>query len=222
MEGPVVAQMQSVFSDNWVKATGDVLARRRVLSRRSRPSGTGKAQVFASSPSGGSESMELMYLLALTAAEKSIDLEMAYFVPDELSRDVIVDAIKRGVRVRIIVPGKHNDTETVRHASRASWGDLLEAGVQIYEFQPTMFHCKVMIVDGFMVSVGSTNFDDRSFRLNDEENLNIYDEPFAARQIEIFEQDLARSRRVTHAEWLDRPLTEKLWGYAARLLGPQL
>jgi len=221
VEGPVVAQMQSVFSDNWVKATGDVAHGDQYFPALASV-GTGKAQVFASSPSGGSESMELMYLLALTAAEKSIDLEMAYFVPDELSRDVILDAIKRGVRVRIIVPGKHNDTETVRHASRASWGDLLEAGVQIHEFQPTMFHCKVMIVDGLMVSVGSTNFDDRSFRLNDEANLNIYDEPFAARQTEIFEQDLARSRRVTHAEWLDRPFTEKLWGYAARLLGPQL
>ncbi|MEP6942825.1 MAG: phospholipase D-like domain-containing protein [Betaproteobacteria bacterium] len=221
VEGPVVAQMQSVFSDNWVKATGDVLHGDTYFPPLA-PVGAGKAQIFASSPSGGSESMELMYVLAFTAAEKSIDLEMAYFVPDELSRDVIVDAIKRGVRVRIIVPGPHNDAETVRHASRASWGDLLQAGVQIYEFQPTMFHCKVMIVDGLMISVGSTNFDDRSFRLNDEANLNIFDEPFAARQTEIFEQDLARSRRVTHGEWLERPFTEKLWGYAARLLGPQL
>jgi len=166
--------------------------------------------------------MELMYLLAVTAAEHSIDLEMAYFVPDELAREAIVDAVKRGVRVRIIVPGEHNDTETVRHASRALWGDMLQAGAEIYEFQPTMFHCKVMVVDAFMVSVGSTNFDDRSFRLNDEENLNIYDPTFARRQIEIFEKDLGRSRRVTYSDWTERPFIEKMWGYAAKLLGPQI
>jgi cardiolipin synthase len=221
VEGPVVAQMQAVFLDNWVKATGDV-AHGETYFPALASAGNGKAQVFSSSPSGGSESMELMYLLAVTAAEHSIDLEMAYFVPDELAREAIIDAMKRGVRVRIIVPGEHNDTETVRHASRALWGDMLQAGAQIYEFQPTMFHCKVMVVDAYMVSVGSTNFDDRSFRLNDEENLNIYDQAFARRQIEIFERDLARSRRVTYAEWTQRPLTEKMWGYAAKLLGPEI
>lgn len=221
VEGPVVAEMQTVFTDNWVKTTGDVLHGEDYFPAIA-PAGDGKAQVFSSSPSGGSESMELMYLLAITAAQRSVDLEMAYFVPDELSRQTLLAAIQRGVRVRIIVPGEHTDTETVRHAGRALWGELLAAGAEIYEYQPTMFHCKVMVVDGLMTSVGSTNFDDRSFRLNDEENLNMYDVAFASRQTQIFEADRAKSKRITYADWLERPISEKIWGYAARILGSQL
>jgi cardiolipin synthase len=221
VEGPVVAQMQAVFADNWVKATGVVLHGSDYFPAIA-PAGTGAAQVFASSPSGGSESMQLMYLLIIAAAERSIDLASAYFVPDALSRDAIVDALKRGVRVRIITPGPHTDAETVRRASRALWGDVLAAGAEIYEYQPTMYHCKVLVADELLVSVGSTNFDDRSFRLNDEASLNIYDAKFARRQVEIFEQDLAQSRRMTLDAWRERPLAEKLWEHAAALLGPQL
>ena len=134
---------------------------------------------------------------------------MAYFVPDELTQKHLMDALARGVRVRFITPGEHTDTDTVKAASRATWGPLLQAGAQIYEYQPTMYHCKVMIVDQLLVSVGSTNFDDRSFRLNDEANLNVYDAAFAKRQTEVFEDDLKRSRRVTYEEWLNRPLREK-------------
>jgi cardiolipin synthase A/B len=221
VEGPVVAEMQAVFGDNWSKATGDVL-HGEIYFPAIANAGTGLAQVFSSSPSGGSQSMQLMYLLAITAAEQSIDLEMSYFVPDELSRETILDAVKRGVRVRIILPGKYIDTETVRHASRAVWGDLLAAGVEIYEFDPTMFHCKVMVVDSYLSSVGSTNFDERSFRLNDEESLNIYDEAFAKRQLQIFEQDRAHAKRISYEEWLERPLGERMLDYAARLLGSQI
>jgi cardiolipin synthase A/B len=221
VEGPVVAEMQTVFGDNWVKATGDVLHGEDYFPAIASV-GDGEAQVFSSSPSGGSESMELMYLLAITAAQRSVDLEMAYFVPDELSRQTLLAAIERGVRVRIIVPGDHTDTETVRHAGRALWGALLAAGAEIYEYQPTMFHCKVMVVDGLMTSVGSTNFDDRSFRLNDEENLNMYDAAFAARQTQIFDADRAKSKRITYADWRGRPMSEKMWGYAAQIFGSQL
>jgi cardiolipin synthase len=178
--------------------------------------------MFSSSPEGGSESMELMYVLSVNAAARTIDLSAAYFVPDDMSRDAIVAALRRGVRVRIITPGPHSDAETVRRASRALWGELLAAGAEIYEYQPTMYHVKVLIADGLLVSVGSTNFDDRSFRLNDEANLNIYDERFARRQTEIFERDLAASKRMTQGEWRDRPLAEKVWEHAAALLGPQL
>jgi cardiolipin synthase len=163
-----------------------------------------------------------MYLLIINASEHSIDLASAYFVPDEISRDAIVDALKRGVRVRIITPGPNTDAETVRRASRALWGDVLAAGAEIYEYQPTMYHCKVLVADELLVSVGSTNFDDRSFRLNDEASLNIYDAKFARQQVEIFEKDLARSRRMTLDEWRARPFTEKLWERAAALLGPQI
>lgn len=105
---------------------------------------------------------------------------------------------------------------------RARWGDLLEAGIEIHEYQPTMYHCKVMIVDGLWTSVGSTNFAPRSFSLNDEANVNYYDGDIARRQIGIFKEDLARSRQVTFQEWKDRPLAEKLWEHAASLFGSQL
>ncbi|MDQ6873352.1 MAG: phospholipase D-like domain-containing protein [Gemmatimonadota bacterium] len=220
-EGPVVAQMQSVFGDNWVKATGNVLDGDDYFPALA-PVGDAAAQMFASSPSGGSEGMEIMYLLMIAAAERSIELSSAYFVPDELARATLVAALQRGVRVRIIAPGPHIDKETVRHASRALWGDLLQAGAEIYEYQPTMFHCKVLIADGLLVSVGSTNFDARSFHLNDEASLNIYDEAFAAHQIEVFERDLKSSRRISYDQWRNRPWLEKLWGHAAALLGPQI
>lgn len=219
--GPVVPQMQATFLDNWLKETGEVLHGEQYFPA-TESVGNIRAQMFSSSPSSGSENMELMYQMALTAAEKSIDLSMAYFVPDDLSLRILLDSLKRGVHVRIITPGKIIDTQTVRAASRSSWGTLLQAGAEIYEYQPTMYHCKVMIVDGLLVSVGSTNFDNRSFRLNDEANLNIYDADFAARQSAIFEKDLTRSRKITLQEWQNRPLLEKLKESAATLLHSQL
>ena len=208
VRGPVVAQMQATFLDNWLKVTGKVLHGALYFPPIA-PAGAQKAQMFSSSPSSGSESMQLMYHLAITAAERSIDLSVAYFVPDELTQKHLMDALARGVRVRFITPGEHTDTDTVKAASRATWGPLLQAGALIYEYQPTMYHCKVMIVDQLLVSVGSTNFDNRSFRLNDEANLNVYDAAFAKRQTEVFEDDLKRSRRVTYEAWLNRPLREK-------------
>ena len=221
VEGPVVAQMQATFLDNWLKVTGEVL-HGDVYFPAISPAGPSGAQMFSSSPSSGSESMELMYHMALTAAEHSIDLSMAYFVPDDVSIRILLDAMQRGVRLRIITPGKITDTETVRAASRATWGQLLAAGAEIYEYQPTMYHCKVMVIDQLMVSVGSTNFDNRSFRLNDEANLNIYDATFAQRQTQVFEQDLTRSHRVTLQEWEQRPVKEKLHEVLAKALESQL
>jgi cardiolipin synthase len=208
VEGPVVAQMQSVMLDNWTKTTGVVLHGEDYFPQLAR-AGDEKAQMFASSPDGGSESMQMMYLLAITAATRTIDLCSAYFVPDQITRDALVTARERGVRIRIIMPGKHTDEHAVRRASRGLWGDLLRAGAEMYEYQPTMFHCKLMIVDGMMTSVGSTNFDVRSFRLNDEANLNVYDSQFAERMTRVFEADLARSRRTTLDQWLARPRIER-------------
>jgi cardiolipin synthase A/B len=221
VEGPVVAQMQATFMDNWIKVTGQVLHGAPYFSDL-QATGNSPAQMFASSPSSGSDNMALMYHMALTAAEKTVDLSMAYFVPDTLSIQILLDALHRGVRLRLITPGAITDTETVRSASRRTWGPLLEAGAEIYEFQPTMYHCKVMIVDNVLVSVGSTNFDNRSFRLNDEANLNIYDGAFAARQTTVFEEDLKRSRRMTLEEWKDRPFRERLKELAGLLLSSQL
>jgi cardiolipin synthase len=208
VQGPVVSQMQSVMLDNWVKTTGVVLHGADYFPALEGV-GDQSAQMFASSPDGGSESMQMMYLLAITAATRRIDLCSAYFVPDEITRESIVAAAGRGVKIRIIMPGKHTDEHAVRRASRGLWGPLLEAGVEMYEYQPTMFHCKLMIVDGLMTSVGSTNFDVRSFRLNDEANLNVYDGAFAARMTKVFENDLTQARRITLAQWQSRPRSEK-------------
>ena len=209
LDGPAVAQMQAAFSDLWIKTTGEALQGPEYFPEIP-ADGSVSAQVFTSSPTGGADSMELMVLLSIAAAERSIDLSAAYFVPDTLTRRGLVDALARGVRVRILTPGEHVDAELVKKASRATWGELLEAGAEIHTFSPTLFHCKLLIVDGELVSVGSTNFDNRSFRLNDEANLNVYDAEFARRLTAVFERDLAHSRNVTLAEWRDRPAREKL------------
>jgi cardiolipin synthase A/B len=221
VHGPVVAQMQSVFLDNWIKATG-VVVHGGDYFPEVEPAGGQLAQMFSSSPDGGSESMELMYLLGITAASRTIDLAASYFVPDALFTRTLGDALRRGVHVRIVVPGEHIDSKVVRRASRARWGPLLEAGALLAEYQPTMFHCKVLILDGLLVSVGSTNFDNRSFRLNDEATLNVFDAAFAAQQTRVFEQDLAHARPVTLAQWRARPWRERAVEGVASLLGPQL
>lgn len=221
VEGPVVGQMQSVFVDNWIKVAGRVSHGPEYFPLP-KAVGEGRAQMFSSSPTGGSESMALMYQLAITAAKTSIDLSAAYFVPDKITEYALLEAIKRGVRVRIVVPGEYIDSETVRAASRQRWGSLLKAGALIAEYRPTMYHCKVMIVDGLLVSVGSTNFDNRSFRLNDEATLNILDARFAAEQTAIFEDDLKRAAPVTYEAWQHRPLRQKLADALSSLIGAQL
>ena len=167
-------------------------------------------------------SLLLLLETGCVTSGRSIYLSTPYFIPDALAIKALTDAAKRGVTVQIITVGNHIDSETVRRASRARWGALLEAGIEIHEYQPTMYHCKVMIVEWLRTTVGSTNFDPRSFSLNDETNVNFYDVDFAGRQIEIFHEDLARSRQVTFQEWKDRPLAEKFWEHAATLFGSQL
>ena len=221
IEGPAVAQMQAAFTDNWAKVTGNVLHTVEYFPLL-QEAGTQFAQVFKSSIDGGAESMHLMYLLSIAAASKTIQLSMAYFVPDDTALQAIIDAAHRGVKVQILLPGPHTDAELVKRASRATWGAALAAGVEFYEYQPTMFHCKVLTVDRLWVSVGSTNFDTRSFRLNDEANLNVYDRDFAQRQAAIFDEDVKHARRVTYEEWAARPFTEKLWERTVALIAAQL
>ncbi len=221
IEGPAVAQMQAAFIDNWTQVSGSVLHGDQYFPPQ-QASGKQFAQVFQSSSQGGSESMHLMYLLSIAAATRTIDLAMAYFVPDEVTSEALTSAMKRGVRVRLMLPGKHIDSEFVRSASRASWGPLLQAGALIHEYQPTMYHVKVLVIDGVWSSVGSTNFDSRSFRLNDEANLNVYDADFARVQTETFEADLKQARRITYEQWEARPWTEKLVERTAALFSSQL
>ena len=210
IEGPVVAQVQAAFNDNWIKTTGEVLNGVDYFPPLAR-AGDMDAHMFVASPAGGSESMHLMYLMAIAAAARSIDLEAAYFVPDDMIMKALLAARQRGVKVRVILPGKHIDSETVRLVSKAQWGELLLGGIEIHEYQPTMMHNKLLIVDGEMTSVGSTNFDVRSFQLNDEASLNIYDAAFAAHMTEIFEADLKPTKQYTYQMWKQRPLKDKLF-----------
>jgi cardiolipin synthase len=221
VRGPVVAQMQTAFVDNWIKVSGEVLRGDEYFPVLASV-GDSVAQVFSSSPTEGSENMELMYLLAISAATRSIDLSAAYFVPDAQTSAALVSALRRGVRIRIIVPGDHMNSETTRAASRARWGPPLANGALIAEYQPTMFHCKVLVVDGLLVSVGSPNFDNRSFHLNDETSLNILDAAFALQQTQVFEEDLAKSKAVSFREWTERSIFERLAEHAASLVGSQV
>lgn len=221
IEGPVVAQMQAAFMENWIEVTGEVLHGVDYFPPLA-PAGKELGQFFISSPGGGGESMQLLYLLSIASAARTIHLSAAYFVPDGNEVRMLVAAAKRGVKIQIIVPGHETDSPIVRRASRSTWGDLLRAGIEIYEYQPTFYHCKVMVVDGLWTSLGSTNFDTRSFTVNDEANLNVFDAQFAGTQLRVFEHDLARSRRITLEEWQNRPWTEKLWEHTVGLFSSQL
>lgn len=200
VEGPVVAQMQAVFMINWIKAratvehTGDFFPALTAV-------GDQRAQMFHSAPDEGSENIRLMYLLSIASSRRTLRLTQAYFVPDDLLIDTLVQAALRGVRVEVIMPGDKIDTPGVRRASRARWGPLLRAGVKLYEYQPTNLHAKVMVVDDLWSSVGSTNFDNRAFRLNDEANLNLYSAPFAAQMTRTFEADKLACREITLSDW---------------------
>ncbi len=221
VQGPVVNQLQAAFTDNWQATSPDVL-HGKLYFPEIKEQGKSKGQVFKSAPREGAASAQMMYLLSMAAAKEEILLQSAYFVPGKLALKVFHEARAKGVKIQIIVPGPHMDSESARHASRATWGKLLEKGVEIYEYQPTMYHVKTMIVDGTLVSVGSTNFDDRSFRLNSEANLNILDPAFAASMKKTFYEDLAKSRPITFDEWKNRPMKEKVLGWLASLVGNQL
>jgi cardiolipin synthase A/B len=221
VEGPVVAQIQAAFLDNWMKTHATVLHGDAYFPQLE-DAGPHRCQMFKSSPMEGSESARLMYLLSLTAAETSVLVANAYFVPDDLVTETLILAVRRGVTVEVLLPGDHQDSILVRHTSRHRWGRLLRAGVRIYEYEPTMFHRKVMIVDEVWVSVGSANFDNRSFRLNDEANLNVFDREFAEGEAAVFHQDKARAREVTYDDWRNRPLGMKAWDAAAVLLRSQV
>jgi cardiolipin synthase len=163
-----------------------------------------------------------MFLLSISAARQRILIANSYFVPDARTVAALVEALQRGVQVEIIVPGHYIDTKVTRRASRSQWGPLLAAGAAIYEYQPTMFHCKLMVIDDCWVSVGSTNFDNRSFRLNDEANLNAIDDSFAKEQAHVFATDKQASRQVTLHQWQQRPWREKAVERLAGMLRSQV
>jgi cardiolipin synthase len=219
--GPAVGQLQAAFTDNWLATSPQVLlgAEYFPLIEENGPS---TAQVFKSSPREGAASALLMYMMSIAASKKELLIANAYFIPSKITLHALLDARKRGVRIAVIVPGPFVDSKVTQMASRSTWGELLEAGVEIYEYQPTMFHCKYMIVDQQWMSVGSTNFDDRSFRLNSEENLNILDKDFAEIQARVFAEDLKNSKRVSLDQWRARPILEKTEDFVVSLFSSQL
>jgi cardiolipin synthase len=207
IEGPLVAQLQGVFADNWLKTQGELIFGEKFFPALE-PRGDCVAQAFKSSPEGPRETTRLVYLSAIAGARKNIRIAQSYFVPDDLSIQALIDARQRGVRVEIITPS-HIDAGAVRRASRSLWPRLLKSGVIFYEYGPAMYHCKIMIVDDCFVTAGSVNFDERSFHINDESNINVLDRALAAQLIADFERDKAQStqmteRRMKRTAWYKR------------------
>ena len=221
VEGPVVTQMQFAFMDNWIKSRGELLTGLDYFPQLA-PCGTHCAQVVKSSPSEGSSAVKLLYIVSIVSAQKSIYISNAYFIPDRDTIRALEGAVRRGVDVRVVVPGEFIDVPVVRQAGRLLYDRLLKRGIRIFEYQPTMMHAKTMVVDGIWSTIGSSNFDDRSFRLNDEVNVNIYDEGIAAQMEQMFFEDLARSEEITRMRWLRRPFFDRVKEKFAAWLKPQL
>jgi cardiolipin synthase len=208
IEGPIVSRLQGAFVENWLEATGNVLGGDSYfppLPRR----GSVSAQIVRSSPQRGGFSMYTMFLLAMSAARRSIYITNPYFLPDGRMTRVLAEAPRRGVRVVVLLPGAI-DNNIVRHASRSQFGPLLEAGVEIYEYQAGLLHAKTMAVDGIWATIGSTNLDTRSFALNEEINAVLYDKDVAGRLEKIFADDLTYSRKVDYARWRGRGFFNRL------------
>jgi cardiolipin synthase len=204
VEGPVVRGLFGAFAENWLEATGEVLAGPGYLPQLDEEHEGGPMMVVRSSAGVGDSNVEALYYLAIAAARESIDLTAAYFVPRPAFTDALEDAAGRGVRVRVLVPGSNIDKPPVWIAGRASYDDLVGSGVEIYEYQPTMLHAKTMTVDRYWSAVGSANFDNRSFQLNDEATLCVSSDKFATLLGEQFERDLEVSERITPDRWRRR------------------
>jgi cardiolipin synthase A/B len=209
VSGPVVRGLQGAFAENWLECTGDVLAGDRYLPYIEELEDGGPMQVMRSSATVGDSNAEALIYLAVAAAKRSIELTSAYFVPRPAFTEALVEAAGRGVRMRILVPGSHIDKQFVRTAGRAAYDELIDAGIEIYEYCPTMLHAKTLTVDEIWSSVGSVNFDNRSFQLHDEVTLCVQSERFAGELHEVFERDLENSERIEPGEWRDRPITQR-------------
>jgi cardiolipin synthase A/B len=209
VEGPVVAQLQHVFAQDWVHTTGEVLNGDRQFPPVA-PAGTVRAQVIAAARADAISMSKLVLYMAIQAARRSIWIENAYFVPDRQIRKGLIAAARRGVDVKIIVPGQYIDAPNVRLASHYHYGELLDAGVSIYEYRPTMMHNKVMAVDGIWATIGSINFVNRSMKKNAEVNIAVYDRGFAAEMERMVLKDLAQCDVLTKEEWKKRGLLARL------------
>jgi cardiolipin synthase len=209
VEGPVVEYMQAAFVENWLEATGMVVGGEAYFPRPLEPRGQVFAQAARSSPAGGSAAMYTTFMLALSSARTSVLVTNPYFVLDGTMRETVLRTVRRGVRVAVLVPAVI-DHNLVRQASRAQFGDLLRAGVEIYEYTPALLHAKTMVIDGVWATVGSTNLDNLSFAFNDELNLIVYDRGVARRLEQAFEEDVKISRRVSYEAWKKRGIGPRL------------
>lgn len=215
MHGPVVADVEAAFNQNWIVVAG--IVEPEIEPNISPATGTAKSIVVWSAPQTGANELKLLYLLAIGAARRSIDVESPYLITDESSKWSIQEARRRGVRIRLLVEGDKTDAKAVKYAGRGDYDWLLEQGVEIAEYQPTMLHTKAMVVDGLLSVVGSANFDNRSLELNDELNVAVFDRTLAARLLQDFERDLTRSKRLDLESWRQRSPFERgrdwLWSY---------
>jgi cardiolipin synthase len=222
VEGDAVTSLQAAFVENWLEASGEILADEKFFPFTEVEGGAASLIVDSSPSMGRSTRARILYQTLLASARKTIHITTPYFLPDRSARAEMVRAIKeRGVEVKIIVPGKHSDHLLTRRSSRRLFGDLLRAGAQIYEYEAAMIHAKTMTIDGMWSVVGSTNFDNRSFGLNDEVNLAAIDEKLAARLEEDFVRDLKESRAVDYQAWRSRSIFERMHEWAGWLLERQ-
>ena len=220
LRGPVVAQLQDNFNDNWEEMTGKRLAGPDYYPPLA-AAGKLKAQMVLGSPEKLGDTLGSTYLLAFRAAQKSIVIAHAYFIPNAPLLEALLDARRRGVQVQIVIPGKHIDFPASRSVNTRYLRTLLAAGAELHEFQPTMTHGKLVIVDGHLSIAGSTNLDQRSFFINDENNLNVLDDGFSARQMEMVGRDLRRSKRLERKD-LNLSLGRRLQGAFCRLFEYQM
>jgi cardiolipin synthase len=207
VEGPIVQQLQAAFVESWRDTTGHILGGDLYFPAL-KPVGKVNAQVVKSSPLGGTYESYMLLLLSISSARKSIHLSNPYFLPDERMQEALLNAVKRGVSVVVLTPGKI-DHKLVYWASRRGFEPLLLGGIQIYEYQVALMHAKTMVVDGVWAHVGTTNLDNRSFALNEEINLIAYDRAVAGELEKAFADDLKHSKRLTYEAWKARPWREK-------------
>lgn len=210
VRGDAVRGIQGTFLENWLETSGQILDGPDYFPPLPNDAGHATALVVTSTPSaGGSTRARVLYQIMFAAARKSIFINTPYFLPDGSMRAALADAKKRGVDVKIVVPGKHADHALTRSSGRSAYGDLLKAGVEIYEYEPTMIHAKVAVIDGVWSIVGSTNLDYRSFGINDEVNFAVFNPEVAATLTHSFEGDVAQSRPITLNDWEKRGLIER-------------
>jgi cardiolipin synthase len=222
VSGPVVNRLQGAFCENWIEETGEIPAAAKYFPKLA-PTGPTTAHVAYTSPNGSVSSVQILYYLAIQAARREIIIQNPYLLPDDEAIHALEQAVSRGVQVKIMVPSDEaSDSSFVQHASHHHFGTLLKRGIRIWEYDHTLLHQKVMVVDGIWSAVGSTNFDDRSFQLNDEVNIGVLDPNVAAQLRAAFTADLAYAKERKFEEWQNRSLWHKLVDGVAYLGRSQL